>query len=88
MKMAITRLYHCKDFEIKWYLNGSRLANQPHGLYTVIYRGADGKQYKDMNCGFVTKYEAKKYISTLVRRANAVLKKAHNQGIIHLESLR
>jgi len=88
MKMAITRLYRCKDFEPKWYWNGSRLANQPAGFYTVIWRGADGKQYKDMGCGFSTKREAQKYISATVSRLNAVLVKAHNQGIIHLESLR
>lgn len=86
--MAITRLYRCKDFEIKWYLNGSMLANKPHGLYEVIYRGADGKQYKNMGVSFCTKREAQGYISALVRRANAVLKKAHGQGIIHLDTLR
>lgn len=86
--MAIKRLYRCKDFKVKWFWNGSRLANQPNGLYTVIYIGADGKQYKDMGCNFSTVREAQKYISATVNRLNAVLKKAHKQGIIHLDSLR
>ena len=86
--MAITRLYRCKDFEAKWFWNGSRLANAPEGLYTVIWHGADGKQYKDLNCQFGTKKEAQKYISATVRKLNAVLVKAHKQGIIHLDSLK
>ena len=57
-------------------------------IYTVIWRGADGKQYKDMGCKFPTRKEAQRYISARVRRLNAVLVKAHKQGIIHLDSLR
>lgn len=86
--MAITRLYRCKDFEAKAFWNGSRLANAPEWLYTVIYRGRDGKQYKDMYCRLGNKKEAERYISATVRRLNAVLIKAHKQGIIHLESLK
>lgn len=86
--MAITRLYKCKDFEIKWYLNGSRLADKPHGLYTVIYHGEDGKGYHNMDCAFSTVADARRFISAKVKKANAVLKKAHAEGRIHLNSLR
>lgn len=85
--MDIRRLYKCKDFEIKAYWTGNRLANSAEWLYTVIYHAPDGRS-KDLNCGFGTKREAQKYISATVKKANAVLKKAHEEGKIQLKSFR
>ena len=83
--MAITRLFKCKDFEPKWKWNGSRLADQPAGFYTVIYKGEDGKQYHDMECFLSSKKEAYYYISQKVKKANAVLKKANEVGKVCLK---
>lgn len=73
--MKIMDNFKCKDFEIKAYWTGNRLANSAEWLYTVIYHSADGRS-KDLYCGFATKKEAQKYISATVKKANAILNKA------------
>lgn len=64
----------CKDFEIKGYFAGNRIANKPQYAYKVIYNAADGRT-KEMNEKFYTKEAAQKYISKTVRTANIILER-------------
>ena len=65
----------CKDFEIKSYYAGNRIANKPQYAYKIIYHAADGKT-KQMNEIFYTKEAAKKYISETVKKANSILERS------------
>lgn len=64
----------CKDFEIKSYYTGNRIANTPQYAYKVIYNAEDGRTL-EMKEKFYNKNDAKKYISKTVRIANRILER-------------
>ena len=81
--MAITRLYKKRDFTVESYYFGSRLANGAGYKYRVIYHGEDGKGCHCVADGFYTNREDNEHIARLVKKANAVLKKANEVGKVN-----